>query len=137
MVSIAHNWEDHLAWMLSDGFGEELAGQVARPSQIPDYATRRANAQHRTAVVEQWASTKNVDDFAREGQERRLPFGKVLNVDEVFANPQLRSRGFFVDVHHPELGETVTYPGAPSSCTSPMTISAARLSRRALTKSSP
>jgi crotonobetainyl-CoA:carnitine CoA-transferase CaiB-like acyl-CoA transferase len=113
MVSIAHNWEDHLAWMLSDGFGAELAGQPSRPTQIPDYSVRRANAQQRTAVVEQWASTKNVDDFAREGQERRLPFGKVLNVDEVFINPQLRSRGFFVEVPHPELGETITYPGAP------------------------
>ncbi len=113
MVSIAHNWEDHLAWMLSDGFGEELAGQPARPGQMGDYAARKANAQRRTQVVEAWASTKSVDDFAREGQERRLPFGKVLNVDEVFVNPQLRERGFFVPVPHPELGETVTYPGAP------------------------
>jgi crotonobetainyl-CoA:carnitine CoA-transferase CaiB-like acyl-CoA transferase len=113
MVSIAHNWEDHLAWMLSDGFGEELAGQPARPTQIPEYSVRRANAQRRTAVVEQWASTKGVDEFAREGQERRLPFGKVLNVDEVFVNPQLRHRGFFIEVEHPELSETVTYPGAP------------------------
>ena len=25
----------------------------------------------------------------------------------------LRARGFFVEVEHPELGHTVTYPGAP------------------------
>lgn len=113
MVSIAHNWEDHMAWMLGDGFGQELAGQPARPSQVPDYATRKANAERRLAVVQQWAATKTVDDFAREGQERRLPFGKVLNVDEVFTNPQLRARGFFIEVEHPELGEAITYPGAP------------------------
>jgi benzylsuccinate CoA-transferase BbsE subunit len=113
MVSIAHNWEDHLAWMLSDGFGEELAGQPARPSMTADYWERKANAERRLAVVQAWAATKTVDDFAREGQERRLPFGKVMNIDEVFHNPQLRHRGFFVDVEHPELGETVTYPGAP------------------------
>jgi benzylsuccinate CoA-transferase BbsE subunit len=113
MISLAHNWEDHMAWMLSDGFGEELAGTPARPTQIPDYATRKANAERRLEVIARWAATKKVDDFAREGQERRLPFGKVLNVDEVFTNPQLRERGFFVEVEHPEIGETVTYPGAP------------------------
>lgn len=113
MISLAHHWEDHLAWMLSDGFGEELVGQPARPTQIPDYATRKANAERRLEVIAKWAATKQVDDFAREGQERRLPFGKVLNIDEVFVNPQLRARGFFVDVAHPELGATFTYPGAP------------------------
>jgi benzylsuccinate CoA-transferase BbsE subunit len=113
MISLGHHWEDHLAWMLSDGFGGELAGQPGRPSQIPDYATRRANAQRRVEIISEWAATKRVDDFAREGQERRLPFAKVLNVDEVFVNPQLRERGFFVEVEHPELGETITYPGAP------------------------
>ena len=113
MVSIAHNWEDHMAWMLGDGFASELVGQPARPTQIPDYPTRKANAERRLEVVQAWAATKTVDDFAREGQERRLPFGKVLNVDEVFHNPQLRSRGFFIDVPHPELGETITYSGAP------------------------
>lgn len=113
MISLAHHWEDHLAWMLADGFGEELVGQPARPTQIPDYATRKATAERRVEVIAKWAATKQVDEFAREGQERRLPFGKVLNVDEVFVNPQLRERGFFVDVAHPELGATFTYPGAP------------------------
>ena len=113
MISLMHHWQDHLAWMLSDGFGENLAGPAPRPGQMPDYPTRKANAEFRLAELARWAATKSVDEFAREGQERRLPFARVLNVDQVFQNPQLRARGFFVDVQHPELGETFTYPGAP------------------------
>ncbi len=114
MISCAHHWDDHLAWMLSDGFGQELTSQAPVASQMQmDYDARRANVEKRVAEIERWSSTKDVDDFAREGQERRLPFAKVLNVDDVFVNPQLRGRGFFVDVEHPELEETITYPGAP------------------------
>ncbi len=36
----------------------------------------------------------------------------VATAEDIFKDPQLTSRGFWEDVTHPELGETVTYPGA-------------------------
>jgi crotonobetainyl-CoA:carnitine CoA-transferase CaiB-like acyl-CoA transferase len=35
------------------------------------------------------------------------------HADGIANSPQLRERGFFVDVEHPEIGESFTYPGAP------------------------
>ena len=31
---------------------------------------------------------------------------------DVFASPQLEARQFWIEMEHPELGETITYPGA-------------------------
>ena len=37
----------------------------------------------------------------------------VNDCTEVVADEQLASRDFWVEVEHPELGATITYPGAP------------------------
>jgi benzylsuccinate CoA-transferase BbsE subunit len=112
-VSLNHNWDSHLSWMLSDGFGEELVG-LPPPLQTRDPVARRANLEKRLEVVGAWAATKPVDQLFVEGQEaHRLTFGKIMSVDDVFTNPQLRARGFMVPVEHPELGPTFEYPGAP------------------------
>lgn len=111
-VSLNHNWDKHLSWMLSEGFGEELVG-LRPPTEEPNVPARRANLEKRLDVLGAWAATKAVDTLFREGQAHRLTFGKIMSVDDLFQNPQLRARGFMVPVHHPELGETYEYPGAP------------------------
>ena len=35
----------------------------------------------------------------------------VCNMSDVFASPQLKERGYWVEVDHPELGVSITYPG--------------------------
>jgi crotonobetainyl-CoA:carnitine CoA-transferase CaiB-like acyl-CoA transferase len=35
------------------------------------------------------------------------------HADAIVSSPQLADRGFFIEVEHPELGKTITYPGAP------------------------
>jgi crotonobetainyl-CoA:carnitine CoA-transferase CaiB-like acyl-CoA transferase len=52
-------------------------------------------------------------EFFRQGQERGVPVGVVYAPEEVLDDPHFRARGFPVEVEHPELGRTVTYPGAP------------------------
>ncbi len=37
----------------------------------------------------------------------------VNRVSDLLADEQLRARGYWVDVPHPELGRSITYPGAP------------------------
>ena len=43
--------------------------------------------------------------------ERSLFLAPVNTIGEVLADRQLRSRDFFVELEHPELGVTLTYPG--------------------------
>ena len=37
----------------------------------------------------------------------------VLNIDEILADPQFAFRDYWVEVPHLELGESLTYAGAP------------------------
>jgi crotonobetainyl-CoA:carnitine CoA-transferase CaiB-like acyl-CoA transferase len=59
------------------------------------------------------ASRLPAADFFRQGQERGIPVGVVYAPEEVVDDPHFRARGFAVEVDDPDLGRTVTYPGAP------------------------
>ena len=47
-------------------------------------------------------------------QQRRFIYGVVQSPEEVLSNEQYQSRGFFVGIDHPVVGE-IKYPGAPFS----------------------
>jgi crotonobetainyl-CoA:carnitine CoA-transferase CaiB-like acyl-CoA transferase len=101
---------DHIDWS-SLGKDEELTAIVAAG---------------RDAIVLIAARLPAVD-FFRQAQERGIPVGVIYAPEEVLDDPHFRARGFPVDVEHPELGRTVTYPGAPYRFTG----TPWRLSRRA------
>ena len=52
-------------------------------------------------------------DFFIGAQECGLAAGAVYAPEEVIEDPHFKERGFPVEVDHPELGRTITYPGAP------------------------
>jgi len=53
-----------------------------------------------------------VDELFHGGQQRRIPITPVNDAQGVLHFPQLKERGFFVEIDHPEAGR-LTYPGAP------------------------
>lgn len=59
------------------------------------------------------ASKLPAAEFFRLAQERGIPVGVVYSPEEVLDDPHFRARGFSVEVEHPELDRSVTYPGAP------------------------
>jgi crotonobetainyl-CoA:carnitine CoA-transferase CaiB-like acyl-CoA transferase len=52
-------------------------------------------------------------EFFQQAQGRGLPVGVIYSPEEVLDDPHFRARGFPTEVAHPELGRSVTYPGAP------------------------
>ncbi len=52
-------------------------------------------------------------EFFTGGQERGFQIGIIYSPEEVLEDPHFIERGFPVEVEHPELERTVTYPGAP------------------------
>jgi len=44
-------------------------------------------------------------------QERSFPTGSVQPVEDNLEEPHWAERGFWVEVEHPEIGRTITYPG--------------------------
>jgi crotonobetainyl-CoA:carnitine CoA-transferase CaiB-like acyl-CoA transferase len=66
-------------------------------------------------------------EFFTEGQRRGIQAAIVYSPEECIQDPHMLARGFPVEIEHPELGRTITYPGVPLKFMgSPM-----RVSRRA------
>ncbi len=63
-------------------------------------------------LIQPWLEGHEVEEIFSSAQEWRIPFAKVLDIDELMEDPQYESRGFFVEIEHPLAGR-LPYPGAP------------------------
>jgi crotonobetainyl-CoA:carnitine CoA-transferase CaiB-like acyl-CoA transferase len=59
------------------------------------------------------ASKLTTPEFFVQAQQRGIACGAVYAPDEALADAHFRSRGYPVEVEHPELGRSFTYPGLP------------------------
>ncbi len=59
------------------------------------------------------ASSMPAYDFFSGGQDRGFQVGIIYSPEEVMEDPHFIDRGFRVEVEHPDLGRSFTYPGAP------------------------
>ena len=59
-----------------------------------------------------WLSRHSKFEIVQRGQELRLPFMEVLDIQEVLVDPQHAARGYFVETEHPVAG-MVKQVGAP------------------------
>ncbi len=108
----------------ADGFVELLTLEprqwegLARLLGEPEWASAdkfRDPATHGPAINEnlrRWSAGHTREWLYREGQARGAPIAPYLTPGEVFASPQQRERGFFVEVPHPEAG-SYDYAGLP------------------------
>jgi hypothetical protein len=53
------------------------------------------------------------DFFLGAQQVAGIPVGVIYSPEEAYEDANFRARGFQVEVHHPELGRSFRYPGAP------------------------
>jgi crotonobetainyl-CoA:carnitine CoA-transferase CaiB-like acyl-CoA transferase len=44
--------------------------------------------------------------------EKRVPVGPILGIDQLVEDPHIRSRGMLVEIDHPVVGK-IEYPGNP------------------------
>ena len=72
-------------------------------------------------------ANKTKAELYEQALKRRIILYPCSTTKDMVENIQLKERGFYVDVEHPELGETITYVGAPYK----MTETTWRISRRA------
>jgi crotonobetainyl-CoA:carnitine CoA-transferase CaiB-like acyl-CoA transferase len=99
-----------LQWMVEEGEAEGL-------SEVDWEAVRSDLAG--TEQIERWESlfarffaTRTKRELYEQALQRRIFLWPVYTVADLLADPQLAYRGYFVGVDHPELGSSVTYPGA-------------------------
>jgi crotonobetainyl-CoA:carnitine CoA-transferase CaiB-like acyl-CoA transferase len=71
------------------------------------------NQDHIRELVRAYVATVPADGPFKAAQEiAGLPWGIVRAPDDLPDDEHFQQRGFFLQVEHPELGETFTYPGA-------------------------
>lgn len=93
---------------------------IERPDLIEDeYFTApenfRDNAEVKAefdAILLGWLLQHTKQEVMERAQEYGYMCGALNEMSDVFQDPNLRARGFFVDVDHPYTG-VLTYPGAP------------------------
>jgi len=69
---------------------------------------RLKNADELDKLVEGWTSEHTAEEVMALLQEQGVAAGVVQDASNLANDPQLRARGFFVELDHPELGKTIS-----------------------------
>ena len=120
-------WGELLAWMIEEGAAEDLVDEPHRSMaeninmrfltglmlEPESAAEKLQNLQHINEVLARFFADRGKRYLYEEGQRRRLLIGMASTPKDLAENPQLAFRQYLQAVHHPELGDTLQYPGAP------------------------
>jgi len=92
----------------------DLMGEPAwvNDERFKGESNRSLHAKEATSLVQEWMMDQTKEEVFRGGQERGVPVGAVNSPQDLVNSPQLKFRGFFVEVDHPETGN-IMYPAAP------------------------
>lgn len=111
-VGTAKAWRTLVDWLIEehvDG-ASDLLGPAW--SEITYRQTDAAIA--RFGELFGWfASTRSMAELYEEAQHRGIALSPVNDVRAVLDDPQLKARGFWVEVHDQKLGRSAIFPGPP------------------------
>ena len=109
-------WIHLIAWLDEEGLIDDMAEYLSYPSraamQRGDENARRQQMRV-SELTRELARKSDADALFKRAQSLGFQWGIVNAPEDVLADPHFQARGFPVEVEHPELGETFTYPGAP------------------------
>jgi crotonobetainyl-CoA:carnitine CoA-transferase CaiB-like acyl-CoA transferase len=99
---------------------DRVCMMIERPDLIEDaYFTAPENFRDNAEVKEEfeaillgWLLQHTKQEVMERAQECGYMCGALNEMSDVFQDPNLRAREFFVDIEHPHTG-VLTYPGAP------------------------
>ena len=103
-----HVFANMLAMLEAEG----VAGALSDPA-FADPVHRSTHYGEVWRALKRLAEKNPGERLYRLGQSAGLPWGVIRAPEEVADDVHLRARGHFVELEHPELGRSVTYPGAP------------------------
>ncbi len=86
-----------------------LCGAIGRPElavagRFATNAARKANEGELDAIIAEWTAGLGHHEAMHRLQLAGVPAGAVLTVPELLSDPQLRSRGAWVEQTHPDAG---------------------------------
>jgi benzylsuccinate CoA-transferase BbsE subunit len=121
-----------IKWMSEEG---RLGAFEDKKDWEPKDWTEKVDAMALTQeTVDAWEDSlikffadKTKAEIYEKARENSMIIYPVSTTKDLAENAQLKARDFYVDVEHPEMGEAITYAGAPYK----MTLAPWRISRRA------
>ena len=94
-------------WMDTHGLARDLLDDKYLNNDVV-----QENVAHFVDTLENFFAHISLEEAYSGGQERDFPWGAIRTMDDLMGDGHLQDRGFFVEVEHPELGRSFTYPGA-------------------------
>jgi len=108
LVTLFHQWETLIEWMDSEDMAEDLMDE-----RWNDEEYRLQHRDHIIEVLKRWTKTHTTSELFEKGQLMGFPWAPVYAPREVIESPQLKARGFFKAIDHPEIKASLTYPSLP------------------------
>ena len=106
MITPTPDFQKQLAWLAEEDAHEDLFDeQYLDPANLPLLIQRSME------VLRGWVAEKEVEPFFHEAQARHHPYGWVMTIPELAANPQLEARDWWAQ--YDAGGEQVRGPGPP------------------------
>lgn len=107
-------WSTFVPWMDEHG----MAGELTRPEWEERLQTlvsdwEQEHIDYSEQVIADFLARFTKRELYEEGQRRYQFVYPVYNAQDSLEDTQLAARSYFEDMSHPELGATLTYPGAP------------------------
>jgi len=105
---------------LNTGYWDRVCTMIERPDLINDpYFIKRENffgnaevKMEFEGVLYEWLLQRTKLEVMEASQAVGYPCGALKSMADVFEDPHLQARGYFVDVDHPVVGR-LRFPGAP------------------------
>jgi benzylsuccinate CoA-transferase BbsE subunit len=104
------DWDLYVSWLDSGGGAADLHDEKYKDTE---YQVRPEVRRHITEVTDAFTKAHPKKWVCEEAQAKHIQALPVNNAKDVAECEQLVDRGFFVEVNHPELADTLKYPGAP------------------------
>jgi benzylsuccinate CoA-transferase BbsE subunit len=120
-------WPELLSWMEREGKAEDLTEDpyrsVIEQLNLPFLTALVLSADeqkkhgpalaHIDEVLTRFFASKTKWELYEQAQNNRLLIGIASTPEDLAKSPQLNARDWFEEIEHPELGDTLRYPGPP------------------------
>ncbi len=100
-----------VAWMREEGMAGELDNYDWETYNFATISQEERNRKEMPAM--EFFKTKTKKELADRAAKEGIILAPLNTVKDLLESEQLNARGYWTEVEHPELGETITYPGAP------------------------
>lgn len=107
------SWRPLLDWMESRDRIEDLRDPLYTKVMTENPYDRGPAARRVAELIGKFVESIPSEEVYRGGQGLHMPWAPVRWPEDNYSDPHWHDRGFFAEVEHPELGRTVSYPGAP------------------------